>query len=198
MKTLITILAIIALTIQCMAQDTVTSTIEGFPDFTFDGKTFGGGVYVMVFDSAGNFEYLPEFAFYGKKLIVNTKEKPNCSFVIKYKNGIIAKGNNVEFNFKEDPVRKLYSRGKDGEIKPILTSHSPDCIVSFRIDKRYDNIFKNTFFEIDKPTYFEIDIDLYYPDDNCVVKGWGYITSYYRLVCQMEVLSGDAELIFKK
>lgn len=122
------------------------------------------------------------------------EKKGNCSFVLKYEGRVIAKGSNVEFNFKEDLNRELYKTVPEDKINPMLTENSPDCIVYFRIDRKYESILANTFISIDKPVHFEIKTKLYFPNSNYVVKGKGYITQYYRFVCQLEVLSGDAHI----
>ena len=103
--------------------------------------------------------------------IKSIKKKSDCSFVLKYQNRIIAKGDSIEINLKEN---------------------SPGYIFSFRIDKKYDVVIQNTFFTIDKPMYFEIE----YPEGD-MVKGKGYIIQYYRLICQLEVSDNDIELIIK-
>ena len=99
------------------------------------------------------------------------KKKFNCSFVLKYQDQVIAKGDNIEINPKEN----LF-----------------DYVISFHIDEKYDAVIQNTFFTIDKPMRFEIE----YPGGD-TVKGKGYIIQYYRLICQLEVSDNDIELIIK-
>lgn len=131
------------------------------------------------------------FAVHG--IAQDREKKANCSFSVEYDGSIISEGNWVEFNFKIDPNRMLYDSEGDS-ILAMLTEDSPDCVVSFYIDMKFEAILANTFMIIDQPTYFEIKTKLYYPNIDCIVKGKGYVLDYYRGVLRMVVLTGDAIL----
>ncbi len=138
-------------------------------------------------------EIQPDSTDYNEFQLINySKEKSNCSFILKYENQVIAKGVNVDFDFQVTDSTNLYYRGnEDSDLKPMLTENSPDCIVSFHVDKHYWKLIENLFTLVDKPLYFYIETELYYPNVDFCLIGKGYLIEYYRGICTLEVLSGD-------